>query len=268
MRLWLAWDVGGCGVGGAGQESAAPDVQVVDVSSGAVVRWLGGRGHRRNCLIIPATGPSLLRGRRRPAVCHGAGEEAGLLIGSGSSPPGVRAWLTVARVTREFVPPHVVQNFAPGRAGVPQLGQRSIIPFHDPCRAMRPLGVACLGRMVHRGLPGDHADASMELAGTRRRCDNPTLTSGATATGVARDRRREGAPRVSDLLTDNTPIRARHIRPGQGQAVEVKIWPAPPNPDLAGKAGRRLRGQLQGDTEEFLSIPRDPSEQCQYRPHE
>ena len=39
-------------------------------------------------------------------------------------------------------------------AGVPQLGQRSIIPFHDPGPSRsRPLRPTRLRRMVHRGLP-------------------------------------------------------------------------------------------------------------------
>jgi hypothetical protein len=64
---------------------------------------LGRSGHRRNCLIIPATNDCLFwRGRRRPSVCHGAGEQSGLLIGSGCIRLWVIVrWLTVARVTRK-----------------------------------------------------------------------------------------------------------------------------------------------------------------------
>ena len=51
---------------------------------------------------------------------------------------------------------------------------------------------------------------------------------------------------MSDPLSEKTPIRARHIRPGQGQAVEVKshrvegavvtfeLWQAMPEPLAAG----------------------------------
>jgi hypothetical protein len=70
----------------------------------------------------------------------------------------------------------VVQNFAPGLAGVPQLGQCSIIPFHDPGDAL----VAAQGCAIapHGTSPfaeRDYADAAIGLAVTLQRCDNPIL---------------------------------------------------------------------------------------------
>ena len=46
--------------------------------------------------------------------------------------------------------PQEVQNFAPGRPGVPQFGQRSITPFRDPGFARLGAGVESSRRIVHR----------------------------------------------------------------------------------------------------------------------
>jgi hypothetical protein len=72
--------------------------------------------------------------------------------------------------------PHVVQNFAPGLAGVPQLGQLSIIPFHDPGHALAAAqGRAFAPHGTSRFAERDRAHAAIGLAGTRLRCDNPNL---------------------------------------------------------------------------------------------
>jgi uncharacterized protein YcgI (DUF1989 family) len=58
---------------------------------------------------------------------------------------------------------------------------------------------------------------------------------------------------VSDLLNEKTPIRARHIRPGQGQAVEVKTGELLQIQTLQGKQVADFVAFTEGDTEEFLS---------------
>jgi uncharacterized protein YcgI (DUF1989 family) len=58
---------------------------------------------------------------------------------------------------------------------------------------------------------------------------------------------------VSDLLSEKTPIRARHIRPGQGQAVEVKTGQLLQIQTLQGKQVADFVAFTRGDTEEFLS---------------
>jgi uncharacterized protein YcgI (DUF1989 family) len=58
---------------------------------------------------------------------------------------------------------------------------------------------------------------------------------------------------LSDLLSEKTPIRARHIRPGQGQAVEVKTGQLLQIQTLQGKQVADFVAFTQGDTEEFLS---------------
>ena len=58
---------------------------------------------------------------------------------------------------------------------------------------------------------------------------------------------------MSDLLSEKTPIRARHIRPGQGQAVEVKTGQLLQIQTLQGKQVADFVAFTQGDTEEFLS---------------
>jgi len=58
---------------------------------------------------------------------------------------------------------------------------------------------------------------------------------------------------VSDLLSEKTPIRARHIRPGQGQAVEMKTGELLQIQTLQGKQVADFVAFTQGDTEEFLS---------------
>jgi uncharacterized protein len=63
----------------------------------------------------------------------------------------------------------------------------------------------------------------------------------------------EEHPGVSDLLNEKTPIRARHIRPGQGQAVEVKTGQLLQIQTLQGKQVADFVAFTQGDTEEFLS---------------
>jgi uncharacterized protein YcgI (DUF1989 family) len=60
-------------------------------------------------------------------------------------------------------------------------------------------------------------------------------------------------PGVSDLLSEKTPIRARHIRPGQGQAVVVKSGQLLQIQTLQGKQVADFVAFTQGDTEEFLS---------------
>ena len=58
---------------------------------------------------------------------------------------------------------------------------------------------------------------------------------------------------MSDLLNGKTPIRARHIRPGQGQAVEMKTGEVLQIQTLQGKQVADFVAFTQGDTEEFLS---------------
>ena len=58
---------------------------------------------------------------------------------------------------------------------------------------------------------------------------------------------------MSDLLSEKTAIRARHIRPGQGQAVEVKTGQLLQIQTLQGKQVADFVAFTQGDTEEFLS---------------
>ena len=58
---------------------------------------------------------------------------------------------------------------------------------------------------------------------------------------------------MSDLLSEKTPIRARHIRPGQGQAVEMKTGELLQIQTLQGKQVADFVAFTQGDTEEFLS---------------
>jgi uncharacterized protein YcgI (DUF1989 family) len=58
---------------------------------------------------------------------------------------------------------------------------------------------------------------------------------------------------VSDLLSENTPIRARHIRPGEGQAVEMKTGQLLQIQTLQGKQVADFVAFTQGDTDEFLS---------------
>ena len=58
---------------------------------------------------------------------------------------------------------------------------------------------------------------------------------------------------MSDLLNGKTPIRARHIRPGQGQAVEMKTGELLQIQTLQGKQVADFVAFTQGDTEEFLS---------------
>ena len=86
-----------------------------------------------------------------------------------------------------------------------------------------------------------------------------------------RDRRRletageKEHPGVSDLLSEKTPIRARHIRPGQGQAVEVKTGQLLQIQTLQGKQVADFVAFTQGDTDEFLSTSVTRAEQCQHR---
>ena len=58
---------------------------------------------------------------------------------------------------------------------------------------------------------------------------------------------------MSDLLSEKTPIRARHIRPGQGQAVEMKTGELLQIQTLQGKQVADFVAFTQGDTEESLS---------------
>ncbi len=59
--------------------------------------------------------------------------------------------------------------------------------------------------------------------------------------------------RVTELLNDKTPIRARHIRPGQGQAVEVKAGQLLQIQTVQGKQVADFVAFRQSDTNEFLS---------------
>ena len=58
---------------------------------------------------------------------------------------------------------------------------------------------------------------------------------------------------MSDLLTGKTPIRARQIRPGQGQAVEVKAGHLLQVQTVQGKQVADFVAFTVGDTEEYLS---------------
>ncbi len=58
---------------------------------------------------------------------------------------------------------------------------------------------------------------------------------------------------MSDLLIDKTPLRARHIRPGQGQAVEVKTGQLLQIQTLQGKQVADFVAFTKGDTGEYVS---------------
>ena len=58
---------------------------------------------------------------------------------------------------------------------------------------------------------------------------------------------------MSDLLSEKTPIRARHIRPGQGQAVEVKSGQFLQIETLQGKQVADFVAFSLPDSEEYLS---------------
>ena len=58
---------------------------------------------------------------------------------------------------------------------------------------------------------------------------------------------------MSDLLSEKTPIRARHIRPGEGQAVEMKSGELLQIQTLQGKQVADFVAFTQGDTNEYLS---------------
>lgn len=58
---------------------------------------------------------------------------------------------------------------------------------------------------------------------------------------------------MSDLLNDKTPIRARYIRPGQGQAVEVKADELLQIQTVRGKQVADFVAFSLGDTDEFVS---------------
>ncbi len=58
---------------------------------------------------------------------------------------------------------------------------------------------------------------------------------------------------MSDLLSEKTAIRARHIRPGQGQAVEVKAGQFLQIETVQGKQVADFVAFTEGDTEEYLS---------------
>ena len=71
---------------------------------------------------------------------------------------------------------------------------------------------------------------------------------------------------MSDLLSEKTPIRARHIRPGQGQAVEMKTGQFLQIQTVQGKQVADFVAFTQGDTEEFLSTSVTRVDERQYRP--
>lgn len=58
---------------------------------------------------------------------------------------------------------------------------------------------------------------------------------------------------MSDLLNEKTPIRARHIRPGQGQAVELKTGQLLQIQTVKGKQVADFVAFTLGDTDEHLS---------------
>lgn len=58
---------------------------------------------------------------------------------------------------------------------------------------------------------------------------------------------------MSDLLNEKTPIRARHIRPGQGQAVELKAGQLLQIQTVRGKQVADFVAFTLGDTDEYLS---------------
>jgi hypothetical protein len=58
---------------------------------------------------------------------------------------------------------------------------------------------------------------------------------------------------VSDLLNEKTPIKARHIRPGQAQAVELKTGQLLQIQTVSGKQVADFVAFTLGDTDEFLS---------------
>ena len=58
---------------------------------------------------------------------------------------------------------------------------------------------------------------------------------------------------MSDQLTDKTPIKARHIRPGQGQAVEMKSGQLLQIQTLQGKQVADFVAFTAGDTDEYVS---------------
>ena len=93
------------------------------------------------------------------------------------------------------------------------------------------------------------------LAGRLRHCDNPP-DWWVEDRIIVRRRGRTGEeehPRVSDELNDKTPIRARHIRPGQGQAVEVKAGQYLQIQTVVGKQVADFVALGQADMGEFLS---------------
>jgi uncharacterized protein YcgI (DUF1989 family) len=59
--------------------------------------------------------------------------------------------------------------------------------------------------------------------------------------------------RVSDVLSEAAPIKARHIRPGQGQAVEVKTGQYLQIQTLQGKQVADFIAFVRDDREEYLS---------------
>ena len=93
----------------------------------------------------------------------GAGHpEAGSAAGSLSSPsslaPGVPTIVSTTSVLLSSPgnrKPQVVQNFAPGRAGAPQLGQRSIISFRNPGFVREGAGIVSF--RPHGTSPGGRA---------------------------------------------------------------------------------------------------------------
>lgn len=58
---------------------------------------------------------------------------------------------------------------------------------------------------------------------------------------------------MSDLLNEKTPIRARHIRPGQGQAVELKTGQLLQIQTVKGKQVADFVAFTLNDTDEYLS---------------
>ncbi len=70
---------------------------------------------------------------------------------------------------------------------------------------------------------------------------------------LASEHRRREHRRVSDLLNDKTPMKARYIRPGQGQAVEIKTGELLQIQTVRGKQVADFVAFSLGDTGEFVS---------------
>ncbi len=176
--------------GGSGQESAALAAQVFDVSSACVMSpgsagaacaaacssqplatvSAGGGGEGHPSVMAPGKSPgsSSLAGRRRVRIILG--------------------WLTVARVAWKSKAARGAEFRAwpCGRTAVGTALHHTLPSSQDPSHAHaaargRPIAPHGTSRFAGR----EHAGAPVGLAGTRRRCDNPSLTEpDGSETGV------------------------------------------------------------------------------------